>query len=70
VENRGFEALEVPPKREKNEIQRSSIYRQNQVCCQVRGVLDRRWCDRLQSHMRSTVCSAFDRTVFDREMCD
>jgi hypothetical protein len=47
VENRGFEALGAPPKREKHENTKGPIYKQNKSYCQVRGAFNRRWCDRL-----------------------
>jgi hypothetical protein len=48
VKNRGFLALEAPPRRENHEIYIRSIYKQNEICCQVKGALDRRQCARVQ----------------------
>jgi hypothetical protein len=53
VENRGFEALEAPPKRENHKYTRSPIYKQNKTYYQVRGAFDHRTCDRSHYHMRS-----------------
>jgi hypothetical protein len=46
MENRGFWALEVPPKRGKHENTKGPIYRQNKMSCQARGALDCRRCNR------------------------
>jgi hypothetical protein len=55
VENKGFWALEVPPKRRFTRKHKGPIYKQKTMCYQVRGALDRRLCDRSQSRMHSIV---------------
>jgi hypothetical protein len=70
VKNRGFLALEAPPRRENHEIYIRSIYKQNEICCQVKGALDRRQCARVQPCVLSFVCSTFDRNALDRKVCD
>jgi hypothetical protein len=69
VENRGFEALEAPPKCGKHENTKGLIYKQNKLCCQVRGAFDRRCCDRLQSSMRLILGATFDRKCHHSAMC-
>ena len=69
VKNRGFWALEVPPKRQ-NQIKTTRPYLYTNI-----SVLPGQRCDRSQSCMRSIVYSAFDpRAVsspcmFDRRRC-
>jgi hypothetical protein len=72
VENRGFWALEAPPKHEKHENIKSPIYKQNKSCCQVRGAFECRECVRTHCCMHSTLCGAFDlglACTFDRGLC-
>ena len=58
-----------------NEITKGPIYRQSEVCFQVRGELDCRCCNRLHSRIRSILCYAFGRRfvstlcTFDRGHC-
>jgi hypothetical protein len=75
MENREFEALEAPPKCENHEYTRSPIYKQNKMCCQVRGAFDRNPACVRSSDVRSTTVAsqccvhssvgiAFDRSAF------
>jgi hypothetical protein len=69
MENRGFEALGVPPKRVKHENIKGPTYKQNKLCWQVRGAFDRRWCDQSQSNMRPILGATFNCACHHNAVC-